>query len=54
ELICIPDLIYKGCSIKDIIIDKGHSLLAHLESWKMLMCSVTGRMQMKQVSRLSI
>ncbi len=36
ELLCIPDLIYKGRSIKDIVIDEGHSLLAHLGSRKTL------------------
>ncbi|PBK73732.1 hypothetical protein ARMSODRAFT_879965, partial [Armillaria solidipes] len=36
ELLCIPDYEYKGQSAKEIVIDGAHSLLAHLESHKML------------------
>ncbi|SJL12635.1 uncharacterized protein ARMOST_16064 [Armillaria ostoyae] len=36
ELLCIPDYVHKGRSIKEIVIDEGHSLLAHLGTRKTL------------------
>ncbi len=36
ELLCIPDYIHKGQSIKEVVIDEAHSLLAHLGSRKTL------------------
>ncbi len=36
EFLCIPSYVHKGRSIKEIVIDEAHSLLAHLESRKML------------------
>ncbi len=36
ELLCIPDYIHKGQSIKEVVIDEAHSLLAHLGSQKTL------------------
>ncbi|PBK82975.1 hypothetical protein ARMGADRAFT_884079, partial [Armillaria gallica] len=36
ELLCIPDYVHKGRSIKEVVIDEAHSLLAHLGTRKTL------------------
>ncbi len=36
ELLCIPDYVHKGRSVKEIVIDEAHSLLAHLGTRKTL------------------
>ncbi len=38
KLLCIPDLVHKGHSMKEIVIDEAHSLLAHLGARKTLAC----------------
>ncbi len=36
ELLCIPDYVHKGWSVKEIVINRTHSLLAHLGTRKTL------------------
>ncbi len=36
ELLCIPNYVHKGRSIKEVVIDEAHSLLAHLGTCKTL------------------
>ncbi len=36
ELLCISDYMHKGQSVKEIVIDEAHSLLAHLGTHKTL------------------
>ncbi|EIW64855.1 uncharacterized protein TRAVEDRAFT_109806, partial [Trametes versicolor FP-101664 SS1] len=36
DLLCLPDVLYNGRSVREIVITHAHSLLAHLGSYKTL------------------
>ncbi|KAH9889545.1 hypothetical protein C8Q73DRAFT_627204, partial [Cubamyces lactineus] len=36
DVLCLPDILHSGCSIRELIIHHAHTLLAHLGPYKVL------------------